>query len=124
MKAVNVIILVILLLSLPILGMYIIFGLVGSTSHYFVIIALGYVIAVVASIWGFFWKSVRYAPIFGVFLILLGFVLDHRFWKQHNKKLCLELRANSSCIEDVTGFSCSDFDGNNFSTSKGICKDV
>jgi hypothetical protein len=124
MKAVNVIILVLLLLSLPILGVFIIFGLVGSTSHYFVIIALGYLIAIVASIWSLFWKSVIYIPVFGVFLILLGFILDHRFWKQDNKELCLELRANSSCIEDATGFSCSDFHGNNFSTRQGTCKDV
>jgi hypothetical protein len=124
MKTVNVIILVLLLLSLPILGIYIIFGLAGSTSHHFIIISVGYVIAIVASILGFFWKSVRYATVFGVFLILLGFILDHRFWKQHNKELCLELRANPTCIEDDIGFSCSDLRGINFSTSKGICKGV
>jgi hypothetical protein len=124
MEIVNVIILVLSLLSLPIFGIYIIFGLAGSTAEYFIIIAVGYVIAIVASVLGFFWTSVRYATLIGVFLILLGVILDHRFWKQHNRELCLELRANPTCIEDDTGFSCSDLRGMNFSTSKRICKGV
>ena len=124
MKAINITILAVLVLFLPISWVLFIFGLAGGTWHYFLIIGFGYLLAIAAAVLSFFWKSVRYVPSLGVLLIFVGLALEARFWTQHNKELCLELRANPTCIEDETGFDCSDFNGHRFSTGKAICKDV
>ncbi|MGR5175330.1 hypothetical protein ACPV4B_00975 [Vibrio parahaemolyticus] len=124
MKVTNIILLIVMSLSLPVLALDIILGLSGDTAHYYWIVFVGYLLVILTSIWSFFWGNVRYVPLFGVLLMITGYVLDYQFWKQHNLALCLELRANPSCLEDDIGFSCTDFYGSGFSTSNIICKDA
>lgn len=121
MKEINIVILVLLILTIPVFGIGIIFGLAGSTAGYYLMISLGYLIGVVSSVLGLFWEKFRYLALVGLFLIALGIILDGMFWKKHNRELCEELRAEPSCTETEIGFSCTDFDGMDFSTGKSIC---
>lgn len=121
MKLANKVILVFLGLSFPILGLGILFGLAGSTSEYYLLIAIGYFAGIIFSIIGFFKTKFIYGSFAGVALIVIGFTLDGIFWSDHNAQLCEELRAEPSCIEDETGFDCKNFKGIQFSTGKGIC---
>ena len=121
MKAVNIIILVLLSLSLPVMGIGILFGLAGSNSEHFVIISIGYIVGLIFSIVTIFRPKYIYGSFSGVALILLGFTLNDNFWSNQNKGLCADLRAEPTCVESKTGFNCTDFNGANFYTGIGVC---
>jgi len=125
-KIISIILLVISLLLLPFLGIGILFGLAGSTSKYFLIIAVGYLGLIISSLVSIFKHKFFPIVIISLILITTGFTLDSAFWSEHNQDLCKELRSNPTCVEDECGFDCSDFplgSGAGFFTSGSICED-
>lgn len=125
-KNLSKILLIISLLLLPFFGIGILFGLAGSTSKYFLLIALGYFGIIISSIICIFRYKFFPAIIISIILIITGVTLNDTFWEEHNNQLCEELRANPTCVEDECGFDCSDFplgSGGGFFTGSEICKD-
>lgn len=115
--------LVLFTLSLPFVGIMLLFGLAGSDASNFVIMAIGYLgIFIISSI--SLWRDqyIKYVFI-AYFLMGLGFYLNARFWQKHNLELCLKIRADQYCQESEYGFSCKKPSAlGNFSVDKGICK--
>jgi hypothetical protein len=121
MRIVNIIILVLLIGTFPVVFLGIVFGLAGSTSQYFIVMASGYFIGILFSFLGLFWQKFAYIGLSGFLMIVVGFTLNGVFWLNHNRNLCEELRAETSCIESELGFSCSNFKGGKFGTEISIC---
>jgi len=121
MRIVNIIILVLLIGTFPVVFLGIVFGLTGSTSQYFIVMASGYFIGILFSFLGLFWQKFAYIGLSGFLMIVVGFTLNGVFWLNHNRNLCEELRAETSCIESELGFSCSNFKGGKFGTGISIC---
>lgn len=123
-KNLSKILLIISLILLPFLGIGILFGLAGSTSKYFALIAIGYMGLIISSIICIFRYKFFPVIIISLILIITGFTLNDTFWEEHNHQLCEDLRADPTCIEDECGFDCSDFQGaGGFFTGGSICKD-
>ena len=79
---------------------------------------LGYFIAFIFSLLAFKKSYFLYASLIGWMIFGLGSSADHRKALDENDRLCMELRADSSCVEDECGFTCPDM-----VTGAGICKD-
>ena len=122
MRIVNIIILVLLIGTFPVVFLGIVFGLAGSTSQYFIVMAAGYFIGILFSFLGLFWQKFAYIGLSGFLMIVAGFTLNGVFWLNHNRNLCEELRAETSCIESELGFSCSNFKGGKFSAGINLCE--
>ncbi len=122
MRIVNIIILLLLIGTLPIVFLGIVFGLAGSTSQYFFVMASGYIIGILFSFLGLFWQKFAYVGFLGFLMIAIGYTLNGIFWLNHNRNLCEELRAETSCIESELGFSCSNFKGVKFSAGINLCE--
>ena len=123
-RIISIILLVISLILLPFLGIGILFGLAGSTSQYYIIIAIGYIGVVIFSFISIFKYKFFPLIIIAIILFIIGFTFDSRFWAKENQDICEQLRANPTCIEDECGFDCSDFpsgSGLGFTTSGAIC---
>lgn len=105
----------------PIVLFFVLFGLSGSYPPPFYIIGIAYFISIIASLISIrFIKALILIP-FCFVAIYMGNSLDQDFWDEHNKNLCKELRANKTCKESASGFSCDDFHGGGFSVAIGIC---
>lgn len=115
------IILTIALVVSPFAFIGILFGLSGSNSGPIYLMALGYIGVVVFSLIFLFKQKYFYYMLVFVALIFVGYSLDKNFWKSHNDKLCKELRANPTCVEDACGFECGNHNGSGFSTLGSIC---
>ncbi|MEK6758014.1 MAG: hypothetical protein AABX88_02700 [Nanoarchaeota archaeon] len=125
-KIISIIILVISVLLLPVFGIYILFGLAGDSSKYFILMSLGYIGVIISAILSIFKYKFFPVIIISILLIIIGGTLDNMFWNDVDANLCKELRAEPSCIEDECGFQCSDFPSGSesgFTTGGGICKD-
>jgi len=122
-KAFIIINLVVFTLSLPVIGIMLLFGLAGSDASNFVIAGIGYLgIFIISSL--SLWRDKYIKFIFiPYFLMGLGFYLDTQFWKKHNFELCNQIRADQYCTENEHGFTCKEPSSlGNFSVGKGICK--
>lgn len=122
MRLANILIFTLLVVTILIFGLNIIFGLAGSNAYYYLLIIIGYVLGIVSSFLGFFWKNFIYGSVLGTLMIISGFILDAIFWTNHNKNYCAELRAEPLCLESSGGFSCKE--GSNFPGTVLLkCKD-
>lgn len=111
-------------LSLPLIGIMLLFGLAGSDASNFLIATIGYLgIFIISSL--SLWRDKYIKFIFIPYFIMgLGFYLDARFWKKHNLELCKQLRTDKFCKESEYGFSCNKPSPlGNFSVAKGICRE-
>jgi len=118
----NTIIIVFAGLFLPFLGLGIIFGLAGSTSHYYALIAISYIGILLFGILTYFRPKFFIGTVTCCLLIITGFALDSLFWKRNNADLCKEIRVEPSCTESESGYVCTNFDGANISFPKSVCK--
>lgn len=103
---------------------YTLLGIFESAS--FRVIVIGYIIALIFGLLSFKKNYFLFLSLLGWVVLGLGNMTDVKQVKEENQKLCLELRANPTCIEDECGFDCSDFplgSGGGFVTGGGICKD-
>lgn len=116
-------ILIIEILIFPLIAIGLLFGSVGSSAGYFVLIDIGFVGIFIFSITSLIKPKWFPAVIVSTVFIVLGYHLNVAFWDKENSNLCLELRANPTCVEDECGFSCSNVDGFGFSTGGSICRD-
>jgi len=121
-KVVNAIIIVLAGCSLPIFAIGIIFGLAGSTSHYYALIAFSYIGVLFCGIVAIFRPKFFIGTLVFSILIISGFILDSMFWENHNAELCLKIKMEPSCSETEYGYSCKNIDGISASFSKNICK--
>jgi len=120
---INKISLIISLLLLPFIYTGLLFGLTGSTSKYFLMIIVGYIGVVVFSSISIFKYKFFPMVLISILLIVFGITFNNSFWGEHNQNLCKELRAEPSCVEDVCGFACKNFNGQGFFTGPEVCKD-
>jgi hypothetical protein len=109
--------------AFPFLYLGTVFGLAGATSTYYVVFALGYLSLAFSSLVSFFKPWFYPAILLSIGVMITGIVLDTRFWKSHNEKLCRELRANPTCVESETGFNCENVNGFGMTVSSVICED-
>ena len=121
-KTVNTVIFALAVLSIPVLGLGIIFGLAGSTSEYYYLIAISYIGVLVSGIKTYFNPKFFVGTIIFSILIFTGFYLDSIYWEKHNDELCKKIKAEPSCTESEYGFSCKNIDGISAHFSKSICK--
>jgi hypothetical protein len=115
--------LVVFTLSLPFIGIMLLFGLAGADKANFVIAGIGYLgIFIISSL--SLWRDKYIKFIFIPYCLMgLGFYLNAQFWKKHNLELCNQIRADKYCTESEYGFSCKEPSSlGNFSVAKGICK--
>ena len=114
--------LVLFILSLPLIGIMLLFGLAGGDASNFLIMAIGYFgIFIISAISLWREKYIKFIFI-AYFLMGLGFYLDANFWKKHNLELCNKLKSDQYCIESEHGFSCKEPSPlGNFSVAKSIC---
>ena len=122
----NKLVLALFIFAFPFALFYILFGLSGSSFKHYVVIGIGYLLTITSALPLFSRTKIRYGPLLGIFLVAVGIHLDSKFWRNHKVNLCLELRSHASCVEDQSGFYCSDWGGEGigFSTSKSICDGV
>lgn len=102
----SIVIFIISLLAIPLFGIAILFGLAGSNPSHFIIIALGYIGLITSSFVCIFRYKFFPAIIISILIIISGSAWDIIFWKNENSKLCEELRADPTCIENQEGFVC------------------
>ncbi len=107
---------------LPFACMALVFGLAGSVPQFAQITGVGYFGLIIFSFVTKFKQYFFVGVIISVLTISTGLYLDADFWKKENRRFCEDLRANPSCTEDETGFSCSDYHGGRLHTSKKICE--
>lgn len=112
--------LIVLCLFYPVFFIGVIFGLGGSTSKYYLMMAVGYNLAIIFSVITLYSNKFMLGIVFSTLIFLFGVYLDNQFWVKDNAGFCDELRGNPSCIESETGFYCDDFDGNETGLSIGI----
>ncbi len=112
------------ILTLPFIGVMLLFGLAGSDSFNVLISTIGY-LGIFFTACLSIWKHKYLKLIFICYLLMgLGLYLDLRFWKKHNLELCKQIKSDKFCKEDELGYSCNEPSKlGNFSTTKGICKD-
>jgi len=92
-------------------------------SIVFIIILTGYLTALIFGLLSFKKNYFLLLSLFGWILFGLGSTMDAKQAKEKNNELCLELRAEPSCLEDECGFECSNFYGSGFITGGSICAD-
>lgn len=116
---------------LPLLGVGLIL-LVGSgytllgifENFYFRLMVVGYVIALVFGLLSFKKDNFLFLSILGWAIFGWATFMDSKQMIEANNELCLELRANPTCVEDECGFDCEDVGGGiGLTTSGSICKD-
>lgn len=115
--------LVLFTLSLPFVGIMLLFGLAGSDSSNFVIATIGYLGIFIISALSL-WRD-KFIPfiIIPYLLMGLGFYLDAKFWEKHNQEMCQQLKSDQHCTESEYGFTCKEPSTfGNMSVGKGICK--
>jgi len=101
---------------------YTLLGIFESTI--FRVIIIGYVIALIFGMLSFKKNYFLFLSLLGWIIFGLGNMIDAKQSKEENQKLCLELRANPTCIEDECGFNCENVDGGiGMITSGSICQD-
>ena len=122
-KIISGIFLIVFLLALPLVFSGGMFGLAGATSSYYIIIFIGYFGVVASSGISIFYPKLYPAILSSLLLIVVGAVLDTRYWAKENTNLCDEVRKNSTCVEDTCGFNCANFQGGIASVPGSVCKD-
>lgn len=101
---------------------YTLLGIFESAS--FRVIVIGYIIALIFGLLSFKKNYFLFLSLLGWIIFGLGNATDIKQTREENQKLCLELRANPTCVEDECGFNCKDVGGGiGMTTSGSICKD-
>ena len=91
-------------------------------SNVFRIMMFGYCIALIFGIFAYKKNYFLWLSLFGWIIFGLGFQADTKKAIEKNQQLCIELRAEPSCIEDECGFDCSNFHGAGFVTGGSVCE--
>lgn len=101
---------------------YTLLGIFESTS--FRVIVIGYVVALIFGLLSFKKNYFLFLSLLGWIIFGLGNATNIKQTREENQKLCLELRANPTCVENECGFDCKDVGGGiGMTTSGSICKD-
>lgn len=106
----------------PVIGLWLLFGLAGSSAGFFSMISIGYLGALISAVATLInARQVRWLLV-AYFVAVAGCILDANFWQRVNGDLCKHLRSDPACIETKDGFSCQNSAKyGNFWTSKRVC---
>ncbi len=89
------------------------------------LIAIGYLVFLLAALIGIRRKKFLYGSLLGAFLIILGMHLNDNFWEHHNENMCQKLREDIFCIETESGFQCTEPSlYGNMATLSSICRNA
>lgn len=94
------------------------------TDGDFRIMVAGYIVALVFGFLSYKKSIFLWLSLFGWLIFLLGNTADVKKTTEENQQLCIEVRAEPSCVEDECGFNCPVFHGGaGLVVSGSICKD-
>jgi predicted membrane protein len=88
----------------------------------------GYCVALIFAILSFKKDIFLRLSLFGWLIILMSLYFDiktpyHEKNSQEKRELCLELRAEPSCVENECAFICSNFHGEEYIGTASVCED-